>query len=122
MALVNAPPEFKLDLPPGVTSASSARDVILAFYTARAELAASFRQLAASLRRDGGLWIAWPKKSAGVTTDLNDNVVREVGLAAGLVDNKVCAISHVWSGLHFVYRLKDRIPAATKPLASRSSF
>ena len=56
----------------------------------------------------GGLWIAWPKRSSGVSTDLDENVVRELGLAAGLVDNKVCAIDEVWSGLRFVVRLRDR--------------
>ena len=54
------------------------------------------------------LWLAWPKRSSGVSTDLGDGVVRELGLAAGLVDNKVCAIDQVWSGLRFVYRLADR--------------
>jgi hypothetical protein len=53
-------------------------------------------------------WVAWPKKSSGVATDLNDNVVREIGLAAGLVDVKVCAVTDVWSGLKFVRRVKDR--------------
>jgi len=54
------------------------------------------------------LWIAWPKRSSGVTTDLSDNVVRAVGLAHGLVDNKVCAVTEVWSGQRFVRRLRDR--------------
>ena len=54
------------------------------------------------------LWLAWPKKASGVPTDLTDNVVREVGLAGGLVDVKVCAIDAVWSGLKLVYRLSDR--------------
>jgi hypothetical protein len=54
------------------------------------------------------LWVSWPKKSSGVSSDLSENIVREIGLAAGLVDVKVCAVSEVWSGLKFVYRLKDR--------------
>ena len=58
----------------------------------------------------GGLWIAWPKRSSGVATDLDENVVREIGLAGGLVDNKVCAIDATWSGLRFVWRLRDRPP------------
>ena len=56
----------------------------------------------------GGLWIAWPKRTAGVATDLRESIVREVGLAHGLVDNKVCAVDETWSGLRFVYRLSDR--------------
>jgi hypothetical protein len=54
------------------------------------------------------LWIAWPKKTAGVATDLQESIVRDVGLAHGLVDNKVCAVDDTWSGLRFVYRLADR--------------
>lgn len=54
------------------------------------------------------LWISWPKKSSGVATDLSEDVIREIGLAAGLVDVKVCAVTEVWSGLKFVRRLKDR--------------
>lgn len=56
----------------------------------------------------GMLWICWPKKSSGVPTDLTENVVRDIGLATGLVDVKVCAVTDVWSGLKFVRRLKDR--------------
>ncbi len=54
------------------------------------------------------LWVSWPKKASGVKTDLTDNVVRELGLSEGLVDVKVCAVDEVWSGLKFVFRLKDR--------------
>ena len=56
----------------------------------------------------GGLWIAWPKRSSGLQTDLGEGIVRELGLGCGLVDNKVCAIDETWSGLRFVYRLADR--------------
>ncbi len=54
------------------------------------------------------LWIAWPKKSSGVTSDLDENVVRQAGLASGLVDIKVCAITEIWSGLKFVIPVKNR--------------
>ncbi|MEO8910960.1 MAG: hypothetical protein ABI408_12165 [Gemmatimonadaceae bacterium] len=54
------------------------------------------------------LWIAWPKKSSGVASDLTENIVREIGLELGLVDVKVCAIDNTWSGLKFVRRLRDR--------------
>jgi hypothetical protein len=59
------------------------------------------------------LWVSWPKKSSGVSTDLSENIVRNIGLAAGLVDVKVCAVNEVWSELKFVFRLKDR--AQVKP-------
>jgi hypothetical protein len=54
------------------------------------------------------LWVSWPKKSSGVATDLDENTIRDIGLAAGLVDVKVCAVTDIWSGLKFVRRLKDR--------------
>jgi hypothetical protein len=53
-------------------------------------------------------WVSWPKKASGVQTDLNENIVRDIGLQTGLVDVKVCAVDEVWSGLKFVFRLKDR--------------
>lgn len=61
-----------------------------------------------NLKKDGMMWISWPKKSSGVTTDLDENFIRDFGLQAGLVDVKVCAVDETWSGLKFVYRVKDR--------------
>ena len=87
--------------------------MIVAFYVDRAELGRRMPALKRALDPAGGVWIAWPKRASGVPTDLTENVVRELGLAAGLVDNKVCAIDAVWSGLRLVYRLRDR-PAATR--------
>lgn len=83
-------------------------DVVVAFFTRRAELERRLERVAASIFPDGGLWIAWPKRASGVRTDITEDVVREIGLAAGLVDNKVCAIDGTWSGLRLVYRLTDR--------------
>jgi hypothetical protein len=83
-------------------------DVILLFAPDRSALGRRFRPAARRLHPAGGLWVAWPKKASGVPTDLTEDVVREIGLAAGLVDNKVCAIDEVWSGLRFVVRLEDR--------------
>ena len=60
------------------------------------------------LETDGMLWISWPKKASKVPTDLDENIIREFGLQSGVVDVKVCAVDEVWSGLKFVYRLKDR--------------
>lgn len=61
-----------------------------------------------NLKKDGMMWISWPKKSSGVTTDLDENFIRDFGLQEGLVDVKVCAVDEIWSGLKFVYRIKDR--------------
>lgn len=86
----------------------AAFDVGVVFVGSAAELAKKFGGAAERLAEDGGLWVAWPKKASGVKTDLTEDVVREAGLAAGLVDNKVCAIDETWSALRFVVRVKDR--------------
>jgi hypothetical protein len=114
LALFGAPEGFDAtlgELPPGVSVRRSARgplDVMVAFFSERAELERRLPALITALDQAGGLWIAWPKRASGLPTDLGDGVVRELGLAAGLVDNKVCAIDATWSGLRFVYRLRDR--------------
>jgi len=82
-------------------------DLIMWFAKSQGELD-DLSRIAKSLAPAGMLWISWPKKSSGVATDLDENVVRKTGLAAGLVDVKVCAITNVWSGLKFVRRIKDR--------------
>jgi hypothetical protein len=83
-------------------------DLIILFTDSQRTLKREFKKLARKLARNGMLWIAWPKKAAGVATDLSENHVRQIGLEAGLVDVKVCAVNDIWSGLKFVYRLKDR--------------
>ncbi len=90
--------------PPGLRTV----DVAVLFATSRADLDRRFPRVAAGLRPAGGLWVAWPKRASGVATDLTENVVREVGLAHGMVDNKVCAVTDLWSALRFVVRLRDR--------------
>jgi hypothetical protein len=87
---------------------STPYDVVLLFCTDLRRLEKEFVPRAARLVSNGGLWVAWPKRSSGVPTDLDENRIRAVGLAAGLVDNKVCAIDATWSGLRFVTRLRDR--------------
>ena len=82
--------------------------MIVAFCGRRAQLERGLPRWRAALDQAGGLWIAWPKRASGIDTDLGEGAVRELGLAAGLVDNKVCAIDATWSGLRFVYRLADR--------------
>jgi hypothetical protein len=116
IALVSAPADFDAtlgDLPEGVDVQRDMRgsgklDIIHFFVDSRAELARTFASLACRLTPAGGLWISWPKQASGVKTDLNENIVRAIGLDAGLVDNKVCAVDETWSGLRFVIRVKDR--------------
>ena len=60
------------------------------------------------IKKTGSIWVSWPKRTSGLPTDINENIIRSVGLRVGLVDIKVCAINGAWSGLKFVYRLKDR--------------
>ena len=87
---------------------SGKANVIVYFTDKRAALEKEFSRLSSALVADGMLWIGWPKKASGRPTDLNENIVREIGLMRGLVDVKVCAIDETWSGLKFVIRLKDR--------------
>jgi DUF3052 family protein len=111
---IGAPTDFLSELeylPSGVSFVNQPRDrvdLILLFVNSESELKKSFRKSASKLAPAGMLWVAWPKKSSGVATDLTFEVVQKVGLAAGLVDTKICAVNEVWSGLKFVIRLKDR--------------
>ena len=106
LALLGAPDGFAIDdLPPGVDvrlRVAPARDVIVSFHTRRADLARRFPVLMRALAADGGLWVAWPKRASRVDTDITEDVVREVALPTGMVDNKVCAIDGIWSGLRLV--------------------
>jgi len=83
-------------------------DVIVAFFTERARFEATVAELEEAIFPAGGLWIAWPKKASKMPTDMTEDVVREVALPRGLVDNKVCAIDAVWSGLRVVWRTELR--------------
>ena len=99
------------DLPEGVTfttRAGGAIDVSVIFAKTETELARRFDAARKALKQEGGLWVCWPKKSSGVATSLGFNLVQPYGLAQGLVDNKVCAVDEVWTGLRFVVRLRDR--------------
>lgn len=78
------------------------------FSTRKQELETSLPRLARKLATDGSLWVSWPKRSSEMGVELNENVVRDLGLKNGLVDVKVVAIDETWSGLKFVYRLRDR--------------
>lgn len=83
-------------------------DFMHLFCTTAAELQRRLPGARDALARDGTLWVSWPKKSSGLQRDLDESGVRHAGLAAGLVDVKICAVDETWSGLKFVYRLEDR--------------
>ena len=118
IAFVNAPSGYanELELPADVTinSRSGKRlDFAQLFVKSEKELKAKFAEYARRLNSSGMLWVSWPKKSSGVTTDISEGTVRAIGLAAGLVDVKICAVDEVWSGLKFVFRLQDRAKLET---------
>lgn len=114
LLIAKPPPNFDKTLgrlPEGVkltTARSKQIETMLLFFTKERELSQSLLRYVAKLDLDGAIWIAWPKKSSKLTTDLSFDVVRAIGLDSGLVDNKVCAVDEDWSGLRFVYRLEDR--------------
>jgi Protein of unknown function (DUF3052) len=114
LAIVGAPDDFDEtlgELPERVELRPRARgplDVIIFFTTSAGELARRFDALVRALDPAGALWVAWPKKSSGVKTDLTEDRIREVALPKGLVDNKVCAIDETWSGLRLVIRRENR--------------
>ena len=116
VAFISAPAAFGAalgELPEGVhvlagATRAGSLDVIVAFFTRRSALERRLGGLIGRIDRAGGLWIAWPKRSSGVASDVSEDVVRDLGLAAGVVDNKVCAIDETWSALRLVIRLRDR--------------
>jgi hypothetical protein len=112
VALVNLPAEVRAELKEALAGCQNEGkgdvDFALVCVKTQADLRKHFADLKQQLAPAGMLWVSWPKKSSGVRSDLDENVVREIGLKAGLVDVKVCAVSEVWSGLKFVIRLQDR--------------
>jgi hypothetical protein len=114
VAWVDAPDGFDdlLDpMPAGVTvhpALSPGLDVVVAFFTEAAALADRLPALTEAIFPAGGLWIGWPKRASGVPTDITEDVVRDIALPTGLVDNKVCAIDDTWSGLRLVVRKENR--------------
>jgi hypothetical protein len=109
--------ELQDDLPAGVavrTRAQGTNDVVVSFHTGRADLERKVPTLLKVLDVDGGLWICWPKKASKVPTDITEDTVREVFLPLGLVDNKVCAVTDVWSGLRVVWRKELRASCARR--------
>jgi hypothetical protein len=110
--MLDPPAEVKAELKAALASCQIAKDAPLdfamIFVTSAADLKKKFSQVAKKLAPAGMLWVSWPKKASGVASDLNENDVRGIGLQAGLVDVKVCAVNEIWSGLKFVIRVKDR--------------
>jgi hypothetical protein len=118
VAFFGLPAEVKLELKSDlalcdiVKDEKTPLDFAMIFVKSQAELKQQFATFASKLLPDGMLWVSWPKKTSGLTTDLNENHVRRIGLLEGLVDVKVCAVSEVWSGLKFVIRVQDRPKAS----------
>jgi hypothetical protein len=102
--VANAPRGFKLVKPAG----KKPFDVAVVFVRSRADLKKAFSEAAQAMTEAGGVWLAWPKKSSGIDTDVTDDVLRTVVLPTGWVDNKVCAIDETYSGLRFVKRRELR--------------
>lgn len=112
VSFVDLPDDVKAQLREALTNCvqdgRGPLDFAIVFTMRQEHLEREFSRLARQLAPAGMLWVSWPKKSSGVATDLNENHVRRIGLAAGLVDVKVCAVTDIWSGLKFVRRLADR--------------
>jgi hypothetical protein len=114
VAVLGEAPEFRgllAPIPDGVRFRSDLRakpDLVIGFFTERSAVRARLPAMARAIHPDGGLWLAWPKKTSGVATDLDGNVIRELGLATGIVDIKVAAIDETWSGLRFAHRRQNR--------------
>ena len=106
--VLDAPDGFTLDCPHHTRAGREPYDVILMFCPALADLRRGWAKAVERTVVNGALWIAWPKRSSKVPTDLTEDVVREHALANGLVDVKVAAVNEIWSGLKLVRRLSDR--------------
>lgn len=112
IVMLDTPAEVKAELKAALATCQVVKqgplDYVHIFVKTRADMQSKFVRWAKELAPAGMLWVSWPKKASGVKTDLDENVIRKIGLDAGLVDVKVCAVSEVWSGLKFVIRVKDR--------------
>jgi hypothetical protein len=114
IAFVDLPADVNTELKDSISTCTVVKhgqgrlDFAMLFVKTQAALKGVFPRFAGKLAPAGMLWVSWPKKASGVATDMNENDVRRIGLEAGLVDVKVCAVNDVWSGLKFVIRVKDR--------------
>jgi len=124
IALVEMPADVRSDLNEALGGCKVVRDgpldFAMVFVKTQAELKQKYSKLAKQLAPAGMLWLSWPKKSSGIATDMNENDVRKMGLDAGLVDVKVCAVNDIWSGVKFVIRVKDRKADSSSSLRSSS--
>lgn len=118
IALIGATPEvlhyFSEQFPDleFVTSLRGGFDVVIYFVTRKSELTRRVATLTRAIRSKGALWIAWPKKTSGIVTDLTFDVVQDAGLSQTLVDTKICSISECWSGLRFAHRVSQQVPVS----------
>jgi len=115
--LIDTPAEVKTELRDALAKCrigTDNLDFIFLFAKSRADFESQLKESAKRLAPAGMLWASWPKKTSGVPTDLNENLIREIGLKSSLVDIKVCAVTDIWSGLKFVIPVKDR-PKQSKP-------
>jgi hypothetical protein len=115
VTILGAPEDLRIDLPQGVRlrrQARGAAEVIVAFIKKRTDFERRVSSLEKMIFPDGALWIAWPKRASGIPTDVTDDVVREIALPEGLVDNKVCAVDDTWTALRLVWRreLRGQVP------------
>jgi hypothetical protein len=113
VAFLGLPANVKADLKTALAGCQIAKDepvdFAMIFVRTAGELKKQFPRFSKLLAPSGMLWVSWPKKASGVASDLDANEVRRIGLEAGLVDVKVCAVNEIWSGLKFVIRIKNRV-------------
>jgi hypothetical protein len=113
VALLDLPVDVKAELKNALSNCHVAKDgpvdFAMIFVKTANQLTKQFSRFAKQLAPTGMLWVSWPKKASGMASDLNENEVRRIGLEAGLVDVKVCAVNEIWSGLKFVIRVQDRL-------------
>ncbi len=111
LRLLNQPTDFEItlgELPKGVQIVNANFHIAVAFCTTNNQIESTFISLMNAMEDSSRIWIAWPKKASGVVSECSDQIVREIGLSFGLVDNKICAIDATWSGLQFVVRTENR--------------
>lgn len=125
VCLIGLPSTLESELSNALASCRVAKDdrepldFAMLFVKTEADLKRNFSRLSTRLAPAGMLWVSWPKRASGVPSDLREDLVRQIGLRAGLVDVKVCAVSQVWSGLKFVIPLKDRAARGASPARKR---
>jgi hypothetical protein len=112
VVFLNLPADVKTELENALATCNIVKDApvdfAMVFVKTASELEKHFPRFSKQLAPSGMLWASWPKKASGIETDIDENEVRRIGLEAGLVDVKVCAVNEIWSGLKFVIRVKDR--------------